>query len=233
MDELTQSIRQELLGHGADLVGFGDLTALPAEAREGLPIGVCVAVKYPREVIRGIGEVPTKDYYDHYNSLNERLDDLVSFGAETLRARGYRAVAQTRAFVERFETNYDSRLPHKTVASRAGLGWIGKSALFVTREYGSMIRLSSILTDAPLAVAGPVDESRCGDCTACTEACPAGAISGRPWAVGMARDDFFDAAACRRVARERARRGFGVEITICGKCIEVCPWTRRYLNGAD
>ncbi len=232
MADLTQSIRQELMDHGADLVGFGDLTALPVEARENLPIGICVAVKYPREIIRGIGDAPTREYYDHYNSLNETLDALVTFGAETLQARGYRATAQTRAFVQQFETEQDTRLPHKTVATRAGLGWIGKSALFVTREYGSMIRLSTILTDAPLAVGQPIDTSLCGACTACTEACPAGAVSGKPWSVGMAREDFFDAAACRRVARERSLRSFGVEITICGKCIEVCPWTRRYLNGA-
>ena len=87
--------------------------------------------------------------------------------------------------------------------------------------------------DAPLAAAEPIDESRCGACSACTEACPAGAVSGRFWQVGLERDAFFNAAACRKTARERAVQGFGVELTICGKCIEVCPYTRGYLNRVD
>ena len=44
-------------------------------------------------------------------------------------------------------------LPHKTIATRAGIGWIGKSALLVTAKYGSAIRLSSILTDTPIETA--------------------------------------------------------------------------------
>ncbi|GHU89902.1 hypothetical protein FACS1894202_08860 [Clostridia bacterium] len=95
-----------------------------------------------------------------------------------------------------------------------------------------MVRLTSILTDAPLKAAQPINASRCGDCSACTEACPAGAVSGKLWSAGLAREEFFNAAACHETARERALRGLGVEITQCGKCIEVCPWTRSYLDGA-
>jgi hypothetical protein len=43
------------------------------------------------------------------------------------------------------------------------------------------------------------------------------------------RDDFFDPVKCRKTARDRAKQGFGGEITICGKCIEVCPYTQRYI----
>jgi epoxyqueuosine reductase QueG len=93
-----------------------------------------------------------------------------------------------------------------------------------------MIRISSILTDAPLEIDNPINESKCGDCKVCTNACPAGAISGELWSVGVFRDEFYNAAACRKTARERAQKGFGIEITQCGKCIEVCPYTRRYLN---
>jgi epoxyqueuosine reductase QueG len=128
------------------------------------------------------------------------------------------------------ETEYNTVLPHKTVATRAGIGWIGKSALLVTREYGSMIRLSSILTDAPLYFAEPIDDSACGGCTVCTKACPADAISGKRWQAGVAREDFFDALKCRKTASERAELGFGGGAIICGKCIVVCPYTQRYLE---
>ena len=231
MANLTQYIKAELLSHGADIVGVGDLSGLPPDIRCGLPIGVCVAVKYPKEVIRGIAALPTKEYYNQYNQLNERLDMLVTFGADALKAFGYRPVPQTRAYVEQYETDYESLLPHKTIATRAGIGWIGKSALLVTEAFGSMVRISSILTDAPLETAKPVNNSKCGDCKACTVACPAGAISGKLWEVGIPRDEFFNARRCRRTARERSFSSFGVEVSLCGRCIEVCPYTRRYLNG--
>lgn len=235
MNDLNGFVKDELLCHGASLVGFGDLTELPADVRENLPVGVCVAVKYPKEVIRGISELPTKEYHEWYNRLNEQLDMLVTLGAEALQMFGYEAVARTRKVVsyQESKTNLGTSLPHKTVATRAGIGWIGKSALLVTEQYGSMVRLSSIITNAPLKTAKPFNRSRCGGCMICTDACPAHAVSGKEWSVGMVRDEFFDAAACRKTARERSMRGFGGTETICGKCIEVCPYTRKYLNQLD
>ncbi|MDR0571121.1 MAG: 4Fe-4S dicluster domain-containing protein [Clostridiales Family XIII bacterium] len=230
MDDLSNRVRAELFKLGADIVGFGDLRGLPSEARDGLPTGICVAVKYPPAVIRGIAELPTREYREWYDRLNERLDFVVTEGASFIKGLGFGAVAQTRAKVGTGEAGYDTALPHKTVATRAGVGWIGKSALLVTEEYGSMLRLSTILTDAPLETSEPIDASRCGGCSICAGACPAGAISGGLWAVGLRRDDFFDPAKCAKTAKERSRRGFGDDVTICGKCIEVCPYARRVLG---
>lgn len=231
MSNLNGYITQLLRESGADLVGVGELTALPEQVRCGLPVGVCVAVKFPKDVIRGIADLPTREYYDHYNQINQKLDELVALGARALEERGFRAVAQTRAYVSQYETTYSSLLPHKTVATRAGIGWIGKCALLVTPEYGSMVRLSSILTDAPLETAEPINRSKCASCAACVDACPARALSGVLWDIDTPRDAFFDASACRETALERSNNGFGIQVGLCGKCIEVCPYTRRYLDG--
>lgn len=227
MNELTQKIKAELVARGADLVGFGDLTGLPAEVRENMPVGIIVALKYPAEIIQGIAELPTPEYHAWYNRLNERLDNLVTYGAEHLRSLGYEAFAQTRERVGKGEQEDRTTLPHKTIATRAGLGWIGKSALLVTPTHGSMIRLSSILTNAPLDTAEPVNTSKCGKCTICRDACPAGAISGNEWQAGLPREELIDTVICRKAAVERSLRGFGGGDTICGKCIEVCPHTRK------
>ena len=235
MTSINDMLSHKLYVLGADVVGFGDLTGLPPDVRACLPFGVCVAVKYPKDVIRGISDLPTREYFIWYNALNEKLDAIVMRGAEFLRSRGYQAIAQTRERVGKGEDIAEDRtaLPHKTVATRAGIGWIGKCALLVTEEYGSMIRLSSVLTDAPLDCAEPADVSKCGGCGECAAACPAKAVSGRLWRAGTPREDFYDAAACRRTAAERSKAGFGGGATICGKCIEVCPYTRRYLEMED
>ena len=121
-------------------------------------------------------------------------------------------------------------LPHKTVAIRAGLGWIGRNALLVTREYGPALRLSSLLTDAELSAAKPVAASSCGDCAECVRHCPAGALKGEKWTSGLSRDRLVDVGACSDAAKRLCRERFGIEARICGKCIEVCPFTRRYLR---
>ncbi|MDR1642636.1 MAG: epoxyqueuosine reductase [Clostridiales bacterium] len=228
MDTLTSSVKQELHSFGALLVGFGDLAAIPASQRHGMPVGVCVAVKFPKEVIRGIANLPTKEYYCWYYRLNEKLDLIVSQGAELLKKMGYEAVAQTRDRVGSGGI-MQTTLPHKTVATRAGIGWIGKCALLVTEEYGSMIRLSAILTDAPLETAVPINKSRCGDCLVCAKGCPGHAVKGAEWSLGTSRDEIFDAATCRDTARERSFEGYGIKETICGRCIALCPYTKRHL----
>lgn len=174
--------------------------------------------------------MPTQEYKNWYDALNKQLDFLVTFGAEMLTKSGYTAIAQTRQNVGNAEEKLQSALPHKTVATRAGMGWIGKCALLVTDNYGSMVRLSSIFTNAPLTTAKPINQSKCGNCMICTNACPAGAVTGKAWEVTSCRDEIFDAVKCRDTARERARRGFGGEVTICGKCIEICPYTQKYIK---
>ena len=40
------------------------------------------------------------------------------------------------------------------IATRAGLGWIGKTDLFISKDIGARLRLVSILIDRPVKTAG-------------------------------------------------------------------------------
>ncbi len=131
-------------------MGFADLRSVP---EAGLPYGVAVAIKLPREIVRSIASGPNLPYYETYHAINARLDQIVSSGAERLARLGYHAFAQTTKSVVSLSDNR-TPLPHKTVATRAGFGWIGRCALLVTEEYGSALRISSLTTDAPLDCAG-------------------------------------------------------------------------------
>ena len=51
MDDITSRIEKELFRFGADIVGFGDINDLPGNIRSGMPIGISVAVLYPKEII--------------------------------------------------------------------------------------------------------------------------------------------------------------------------------------
>lgn len=73
--------------------------------------------------------------------------------AALLRTHGYQATANTE---EHLPTGAEDRspLPHKAVACRAGLGWIGKNNLLTTPDFGGAVRLCTVVTDAPLAYGG-------------------------------------------------------------------------------
>ena len=227
MKILTSELSSLLHNEGASLVGFGDISALDYQ---GFTSCVALAVKIPAKVIAGIKNGPTRDYFDSYHELNARLNALAELAAKYLSDRGHRALPQTTTTVVE-SPGYRTPVPHKTCATRAGLGWIGKSALLVTEEYGPALRLSSVLTDAEFdSVSEPINVSRCGSCTACASACPGQAIKGALWDVNAPRESLVDVEACRKAARALAADMIGEQITLCGKCIETCPYTRAYLK---
>jgi epoxyqueuosine reductase len=225
------ALQEMLLARGAARVGYGDLSAIPAEAREGLPTGVSIAVALDPQVMAELTTGPTRPYYELYNRVNAQLTALAEAGAAFLEARGHHAVSLAATHVGIDWTTLSTRLPHKTVATRAGIGWIGKCALVVTREFGSALRLATVLTDAPLPTARPINTSRCGDCMGCVRACPAHAPLGENWHAGLAREAFYDAQACCTMAKSLSEKA-GIDDIICGLCIVACPWTRRYLERA-
>lgn len=225
-DEITRFLH----GRGANLVGFASLADLPVSARQALPRAVAFAVALAPEIVASIKDGPTKEYYAEYNRTNLLLGDLSESAANLLRRQGYQAVSSA-ATNEGIDRKTDSTLlPHKTVATLAGLGWIGKCALLVNEDFGAAIRLNRVLTDAPVPTATPIITSRCGECRACVDACPGLAATGESWHQDKRRDDFFNAFACRRAARETARRKTGIIDTFCGICIAVCPWTQKYVG---
>ncbi|MHC4537651.1 MAG: 4Fe-4S double cluster binding domain-containing protein [Planctomycetota bacterium] len=69
----------------------------------------------------------------------------------------------------------------------------------------------------------------CGDCRECADHCPAKAIKGNNWQLGCSRDSIYDAFACCETATKLAKK-IGIQPTICGICINVCPWTQKYIS---
>jgi len=226
---MLDRLREELSNLGAAWVGAADLGALPEEMRQGMPVGVSIAVALDAEIVAELTDGPTAKYYSEYRRANALLNRLGEATAEMLQQEGHRAVAVSATVAQFDRRTLRTPLPHKTVATRAGLGWIGKCALLVTDRFGPAVRLTTVLTDAPLPVGEPVDASRCGECTKCVEVCPAGAPSGREWEAGMEREAFFDAHACCDTAGTAAAAR-GIHEVICGMCIAACPWTQAHIR---
>ncbi len=227
--DLRNRMETLLASRGLTFLACADLTPLQPSVRHGLPVGVCLGVGLDPGVVSGIAGGPTREYAAHYKDVNRLLNELAQLGARFLSDQGYRAVPLEATVRMPEGSDLTTPLPHKTVATRAGVGWIGKCALLVTESYGSAVRYNSVLTDAPLPTGPPVEASLCEDCTSCVSACPAEAPSDAYWEPGLPRDKFFDAYSCRRMARELAR-GAGIDHPICGICIAACPFTQGYLE---
>jgi len=229
MSDISSKIKSALLDRGASLVGFADLVGIPASVRHSKRFAVSIAVALDASIIANIRKGPSREYYYEYRKANALLSDLGRYTAKLIRDFGYPAIAKAPTNVGIDPETHSTALPHKTVATRAGLGWIGKCALLVTKEYGSAIRLTTVLTDAKLKTAIPVKESLCGDCLICVNLCPGKAPSGKNWNVNLHRDTFFNPFTCRKTARKSARK-IGIDDTVCGTCISVCPWTMKYIK---
>lgn len=172
-----------LLQEGASAFGYAEISSLPAEIRYGLNYAVSIVTALDAAIVGRIGGGPDHAYYGEYRRANTLLARLGRHGARFLEEHGYTAMPLPPTGEGFDHHTLSIALPHKTVATRTGIGWIVKSALLITEQYGASIRLSTILTDAVLETAAPVNVSRCGDCAACVKKCPgrrSWAATGRP-----------------------------------------------------
>jgi epoxyqueuosine reductase len=64
----------------------------------------------------------------------------------------------------------------RALARKAGLGFVGKNTMLITRGLGSYVFLASVITTLDLPVDAP-DDRTCGTCTLCIDACPTQAIT--------------------------------------------------------
>lgn len=228
--EIVRTIVEKHLSPAENFIyGFADLTGLVDPSFGDLTYGISIGKKLDGDIVSSIANGPTKTYYEHYKSTNRELEELSLKIARDLSRQGMRSqcvepTISTGQLDSEYATSLRTRLSHKMAATTAGLGWIGKTALFVSRECGPRLRLVTILTNTPLQNGrDPEVRSRCGKCTLCVEACPAEAASGHAWDVSLDRDDFFDAQKCRAQCKEFGDTILGGEARICGICVSVCP----------
>jgi len=211
------------------LWGVADLSRLPEGWRPGFGRAVVFALPLDPRVVSSIRDGPTEEYLDLYTCLNARLTAIGEVVERSILDAGYKAVNVGASTGDFDRETLSADFPHKLAATRAGLGWIGKCDLLVTRRFGSAIRFNTVLTDAPIGPDAPMDRSYCGDCVECKEACPVSAPTGKLWSPGDAREEIYDVRACYLQCCEYGER-LGSSHPICGRCIPACPYTRKYLE---
>ncbi len=221
---LENLLKQELCSLGADLVGFSKLPRSPIKDQQNLIYAITIAVKLPDSVLKTIENRPTIEYFHTYRTVNALLDRITFLGARLIEKQGFNAfpIAASQSTADD-KLAYRGIFSHKIGARLSGLGFIGKNGLFISEEFGSKVRLATILTDMEVVPDRPIVESKCKGCTICQKACPGGAISGIEYKEGMQREDFFSAEKCSNNMKNYKDIGRGA---VCGICIKVCPFNK-------
>lgn len=141
-------VEESLRDRDIALIGFADLSDIDYDTRLGFRYGICIAIALKKEIVANIVNGPSMEYYYEYRNVSKQLKEASIFLAEKIKERGFNAVSLV---YQKQDEKFRTSLPFKTLATRSGLGWIGKSATLVTKTHGNAIRLNGVLTDMPLA----------------------------------------------------------------------------------
>jgi epoxyqueuosine reductase len=227
---------ENMIRSAGAICGFADIAGLFREQQQ-YSRAISLAIPLPRQALLDVENGPTAGYYDAYGDLNKRLYDLSVELEYKLTACGYPSQAfpatVSQSALAALGHSLSAPIPHKTVATRAGLGWIGKNALLITPQFGPRVRLASVLTQAPLPTALPVASGRCGRCDRCVSTCPAHALRGVSWNAGVARETLVDVWVCQRKAETLLWQRTAIRDTVCGICVAVCPIGARTSDLSD
>ena len=127
-------------------------------------------------------------------------------------------------------------------ATKAGLGFTGKNAMLISRDFGNWLFLAAILLRAPIEADEPLLALKatgdtlkggaakgvgalCGKCTRCLDACPTRALV-EPGVVDARRCISYLTIENKGAIPEEFRPLIGNHIYGCDICAEVCPWNR-------
>jgi epoxyqueuosine reductase QueG len=231
--QIGERLRQLADAEGVDLFGIADLApARTAMLRFGqldseeYPYAISLGLRIPDAIVDQLPERRQRrvsvSYRAHgYELLNTRLDIATSKMASLLQREGFRALpipSSRRADSATLSASFSNKM----AAHLAGLGWIGKSCLLVTPQFGPRVRWATVLTSAPVQPTGSMLEQRCGSCHECVDICPPHAIKGRNFVLGEDRERRYDAHACERYLNEMEK----ADDAVCGMCLYICPHGR-------
>lgn len=160
----------------------------------------------------GDDQLQPTDYHDELLHRLRTLEDAIKQNTP----------CETRCYVD------TGPLVERSMAARAGIGWIGKNACVINQELGSWLLLGVIITSLPVADAVSVASAadRCGSCTRCIDACPTDALVA-PRQMDASRCIAYLTIEKKGSIPEPLRAPIGRQVFGCDICQDVCPWNRR------
>ena len=225
LEEMAKSLGAFYFGVAdLSLTQGGALTPYEKRLTSEYPFAISIGVPLFPEAVNRIEnqeDIPgLQNYWFHvYRMTNPLIDHITTRLTHAIMVEGYRALPVPCSQTVDVDNLYGF-FSNKLAASLAGLGWIGKSCLLITPDRGPRVRWGTILTDAPFHPGKPA-KVRCGKCTVCVEACPAGAFTGQNFKPSEPREMRMHAARCNALFKEREQN---IGYRVCGMCVYICPF---------
>ncbi len=201
-------------------LGRADAVAKRADVRRVWPeckSVVCVALHYRIEAEFDAAAHGKVARYarglDYHDVMAQRLRELLAW-LQTQTPCAGRVYVDTGPLLER------------DLARRAGLGWIGKNTMLLSRQLGSYFLLGELLLDIDLEPDRPHLEQFCGSCTRCLDACPTDAFVA-PFVLDANRCISYHTIENRQAPPRELRPQFVDWVFGCDVCQEVCPWNDK------
>lgn len=158
---------------------------------------------------------------DYHKVIRKKLQKLANIIQQDIGDFGYRAFTDSAPILE------------KPIASKAGIGWVGKHSNILNKENGSWFFLGEIYLDIQL----PSDEAindHCGTCSSCIDVCPTQAIV-EPYVVDARKCISYLTIENKDSIPIEYRKAIGNRIYGCDDCQLFCPWNKfaQYSQEAD
>ncbi len=177
---------------------------------------ICVAINYklPQPASKDSLKIASYALYpDYHKFIKGKLCILADF------MKGINKNLKFKICVD------SSPLAEKALATRAGLGFVGKNRLLTNSEFGSFLLLGELITNISLRPDKPIERQECGNCRNCIDACPLGALT----------ENGFDARRCISYLTIEHKGRISPELKDkmdshlfgCEKCLQVCPYNEK------
>ncbi len=149
---------------------------------------------------------------DYHFILREYLDQLIEYMSSIL--------GDEATFKPMVDTG---ELIDVAVAARAGIGFVGRNGLLITKEFGSYVYLGEIITNIPFEPDSKVTYD-CGDCRRCIDGCPTQALLGNGQM--NAKRCLSYQTQTKNYMPEEFRKPMRRVIYGCDICQIVCPYNQ-------
>ena len=190
-----------------------DLRQLLPEIKSVIVLGVPMGLRPP-------GDEYAVASYAYYADYHETIPPM----AEALAAKIRELSGETFTY----KICVDSApVLERSLAVRAGLGWIGKSSMFIAPRYGSALFLCEILISLAFPPDTPGTRDGCGSCRRCVDACPNRCIDPETRTIRADRCAAYLTIEHKGEFSEEQASLIGNRLFGCDECLRACPHNSR------
>ncbi len=190
----------------------------PTKLVEGSRTVISLLYNYYTDRVQEDPEAPILSKYaygkDYHFVMKEKMHLLSDF-IKTLRPE-----AEGRVFVD------SAPVLDRAWAKKAGLGWIGKNSMLISRKTGSFVFIGEIILNLEVKYNEIPESDFCGSCTRCIEACPTGAILDNRTINSEQCISYQTIENKGEISPELEGKLSG-RVFGCDICQDVCPWNRK------